>query len=43
MAIDDESYELDKDGNRVLIGLTVDETREFIELDNGIPYGLTVS
>ena len=36
MAIDDEDYELDKDGNRVLFGLTVDETREFVELDTKI-------
>lgn len=30
---DDESYVLDADGNRILIGLTLDETREFERLD----------
>ena len=30
--IGDKNYVLDDDGNRVLIGLTVDETREFFEL-----------
>jgi hypothetical protein len=29
MATDDDNYVLDDDGNRVLIGLSVDETREF--------------
>ena len=29
----DESYVLDADGNRILVGLTLDETREFECLD----------
>jgi hypothetical protein len=29
----DDSYVLDSDGNRILIGLTLDETREFEYLD----------
>jgi hypothetical protein len=29
---DVSSYTLDDDGNRILIGLTVDETREFLSL-----------
>ena len=33
MALDDDSYVLDADGNRVLIGLTLQETREFERLD----------
>jgi hypothetical protein len=33
MACDDDSYVLDGDGNRILIGLTLDETREFEHLD----------
>ena len=33
MACDDESYVLDADGKRILIGLTLDETREFECLD----------
>ena len=33
MACDDDSYVLDSDGNRILIGLTLDETREFECLD----------
>ena len=33
MAYDDDSYVLDADGNRMLIGLTLDETREFERLD----------
>ena len=33
MASDDDSYVLDADGNRILIGLTLDETREFECLD----------
>jgi hypothetical protein len=33
MARGDDSYVLDSDGNRVLIGLTLDETREFECLD----------
>jgi hypothetical protein len=32
MACDDD-YILDGDGNRILIGLTLDETREFERLD----------
>jgi hypothetical protein len=33
MAFHDEHYALDKDGNRVLIGLSVEETQEFEYLD----------
>ena len=33
MAYDDDSYLLDANGNRILIGLTSDETREFERLD----------
>ena len=33
MACADDSYVLDSDGNRILIGLTLDETREFERLD----------
>ena len=33
MAFDDDSYVLDADGNSVLVGLTLDETREFECLD----------
>src|SRR4051794_6847633 len=33
MTCDDDSYVLDADGNRILIGLTLDETREFECLD----------
>ena len=33
MALGDDSYALDADGNRILIGLTLDETREFECLD----------
>ena len=33
MAYDDDNYVLDADGNRILIGLTLDETREFECLD----------
>jgi hypothetical protein len=33
MACGDDSYVLDSDGNRILIGLTLDETREFERLD----------
>ena len=29
----DDNYILDSDGNRILIGLTLDETREFERLD----------
>jgi len=31
--MDDDNYILDADGNRILIGLTLDETREFEGLD----------
>ena len=40
MASEDDSYALDADGNRILIGLTLVETREFERLDELI---LTVS
>jgi hypothetical protein len=33
MACGDDGYVLDADGNRILIGLTLDETREFECLD----------
>ena len=33
MACEDDNYGLDADGNRILIGLTLDETREFEGLD----------
>jgi hypothetical protein len=33
MASEDDSYVLDADGNRILIGLTLFETREFERLD----------
>ena len=33
MACDDDNYALDGDGNRILIGLTLGETREFERLD----------
>ena len=33
MACDDDNYFLDAEGNRILIGLTLDETREFERLD----------
>jgi hypothetical protein len=29
---DENSYALDDDGNRILIGLTVEETKEFFDL-----------
>jgi hypothetical protein len=29
---DENSYALDDDGNRILIGLTAEETREFLDL-----------
>ena len=34
MAIGDANYVFDQDGNRVLMGLTAEETREFLELTN---------
>ena len=40
MASEDDNYLLDADGNRILIGLTLVETREFERLDELI---LTVS
>ena len=33
MGLDDDNYVLDADGNSVLVGLTLDETREFECLD----------
>ena len=33
MACEDDNYGLDADGKRILIGLTIDETREFEGLD----------
>lgn len=36
MAGDDDNYILNADGNRVLIGLTLDETEEFLHLDEAI-------
>ena len=32
MILGESNYSLDDDGNRILIGLTVEETREFLEL-----------
>jgi hypothetical protein len=32
MIFGESNYALDDDGNRILIGLTVEETREFLEL-----------
>src|SRR5215212_6958343 len=37
-AYDDDNYILDGEGNRILIGLTVDETREFEHLDELMSY-----
>jgi hypothetical protein len=37
-ACDDDNYVLDGEGNRILIGLTVDETREFERLDDMMSY-----
>lgn len=36
MACEDGNYGSDADGNRILIGLTQDETREFEYLDESI-------
>jgi hypothetical protein len=36
---DDDSYQLDACGNRVLLGLSVDETDEFLRLDCAIGHG----
>jgi hypothetical protein len=36
MAVSDDNYVLDRQGNQVLIGLTIDETREFERLDDSI-------
>ncbi|ABD87731.1 hypothetical protein [Rhodopseudomonas palustris] len=36
MIDDDDRYQLDAQGNRVLIGLTVEETAEFFELEDAI-------
>jgi hypothetical protein len=36
MADDDDSYEIDARGQRVLIGLSAEETEEFIRLDAAI-------
>ena len=36
MACEDDNYVLDADANRILIGLTLDETREFECLDEWI-------
>ena len=33
MADDDDRYEIDAHGNRVLIGLTAEETEEYLRLD----------
>src|SRR4051794_30896477 len=37
-ASDDDNYILDAGGNRILIGLTLDETREFERLDDLMSY-----
>ena len=39
MIEDDDSFEIDADGNRVLIGLSLAETREFFRLDEMIGTG----
>jgi hypothetical protein len=39
MIDDDDSYELNDQGIRVLIGLTVEETAEFSRLDGTIGHG----
>jgi len=39
MIDDGDSYEIDADGNRVLIGLSAQETREFFRLDRMIGAG----
>jgi hypothetical protein len=36
MISDDESYRLDADGNRILIGLTYGETQQFEILDESV-------
>ncbi|MBB5048181.1 hypothetical protein HNR60_002943 [Rhodopseudomonas rhenobacensis] len=36
MIDDDDRYQLDAQGNRVLIGLTVEETAEFFRLEDAI-------
>lgn len=36
MIDDDDSYELDPNGVRVLIGLSAEETAEFVRLDHSI-------
>ena len=36
MIDDDDSYQIDAFGNRVLIGLSVEETVEFLQLDERI-------
>jgi hypothetical protein len=36
MADDEDSYEIDALGNRVLIGLSAEETEEFLRLDAAI-------
>jgi hypothetical protein len=36
MAGDDDNYILDADGNRVLVGLSLDETLEFVRLEEAI-------
>jgi hypothetical protein len=39
MSGDDDNYILDADGRRVLVGLTFDETLEFVRLDDAILAG----
>jgi hypothetical protein len=36
MACEDDNYGLDANGNRILVGLTQDETQEFESLDETI-------
>ena len=43
MAFDDDNYVLDADGNRILVGLTLDETREFESLDELISRNIPMS
>jgi hypothetical protein len=36
MIFGENDYAVDDEGNRVLLGLTADETREFLELTDGL-------
>jgi hypothetical protein len=43
MAFDDDNCVLDADGNRILVGLTLDETRESESLDELISRNIPMS